>query len=162
VLAGLACPDKLSYNLIEPIAGQPIAGQQPKELVVPGCRPALAGAASRSEAATAVLNRKTLRNFAAGRQSSRLVCKTQMKSKIVLAADLRKVMRTTMTKEHDVPPLWDDYNEFRDQVIADIEPGDVLERVLIDEYVHHAWELLRVRVLRANLITGKLKGCAKF
>ena len=58
-----------------------------------------------------------------------------------------------MTKEHDVPPLWDDYNEFRDQVIADIEPGDVLE---IDDYVDHAWEVLRLRVLQANLIRGNV------
>ena len=70
-------------------------------------------------------------------------------------------MRTTMTKEHNVPPLWDDediarYNEFRDQVIADIEPGDVLERILINDYVDLAWEVLRLRVLQANLIRGNV------
>ena len=46
--------------------------------------------------------------------------------------------------------------EFRDQVIADIEPGDVLERVLIDDYVDLAWEVLRLRVLQANLIRGNV------
>ncbi len=54
-------------------------------------------------------------------------------------------------------PLWDGedvarYNEFRAQVLATIEPGDVMERVLINDYVDLAWEVLRLRILLANLM----------
>ena len=62
---------------------------------------------------------------------------------------------------YDLPPLWDGedvarYNAFRAQVLADIEPGDVLERVLIVDYVDLAWEVLRLRLLQANLIRGNV------
>ena len=58
---------------------------------------------------------------------------------------------------YGLPPLWDGedvarYNEFRAQVLAAIEPGDVMERVLINDYVDLAWEVSRLRLLQANLI----------
>jgi hypothetical protein len=80
------------------------------------------------------------------------------------------MMTTTMTKElngasdsiiYGLPPLWDGedvarYNAFRAEVLADIEPGDVMERVLINDYVDLAWEVLRLRLLQANLIRGNV------
>jgi hypothetical protein len=64
-------------------------------------------------------------------------------------------------------PLWDgenvaSYNEFRAKVLADIEPGDVMELVLINDYVDLAWEVLRLRLLLANLMRGNAyKGLAE-
>jgi hypothetical protein len=59
------------------------------------------------------------------------------------------------------PPLWDGedvagYHEFRTQVYAAIEPGDVIERVLINDYVDLAWEVSRLRHLAANLVRAKV------
>ncbi len=56
-------------------------------------------------------------------------------------------------------PLWDGedvarYNEFRAKVLADIEPGDVIERVLTNDFVVSEWELSRLRLLLANLMRG--------
>jgi hypothetical protein len=54
-------------------------------------------------------------------------------------------------------PLWDGedvarYNELRARVLADIEPGDVIERVLTEDLVVSEWELSRLRILLANLM----------
>jgi hypothetical protein len=55
------------------------------------------------------------------------------------------------------PPLWDGedaarYNHFRTQVLADIEPDDIAERVLTYDFVVTEWELSRLRILLGNLI----------
>lgn len=62
------------------------------------------------------------------------------------------------------PPLWDGedaakYNNFRTQVLADIEPGDIVERVLAYDFVLYQWELSRERILLANVMrTNQYKG----
>ncbi len=55
------------------------------------------------------------------------------------------------------PPLWDGedaarYNHFRTQVLADIEPVDIVERVLAYDFVLYQWELSRERIFLANLM----------
>ena len=58
---------------------------------------------------------------------------------------------------YGLPPLWDGedvarYNAFRAEVLADIEPDDIAERVLTYDFVVTEWELSRLRILLGNLI----------
>ena len=61
-------------------------------------------------------------------------------------------------------PLWDGedaarYNNFRTQVLADIEPGDIVERVFAYDFVLYQGELSRDRILLANVMrTNQYKG----
>ncbi len=54
-------------------------------------------------------------------------------------------------------PLWDGedvarYNEFHAHVLGDIEPGDVIERILADDLVVSESEMSRLRLLLAKLV----------